>query len=986
MQRISNFSPQIPKIGLDRNLFSNIKLNSYYDVEESEKFDSSQIDEIYIENLLLKNTNNINKYKNEGVMCVYDERVFEDVVYSLNFQNLLDILTFDETAFDNFIGDGKGKWIENRDEAKIFINNRNENNNNTEIEMNNNNNNNNGNNDVFPINIKSENFFTNLNGNIDKKSRKEFFESQKQAISVEFESRFESGNLRMGLQVTEYEYDLILKNDINSGKTSNWFFFRVNLKNLKKINFSENPQLLKFNIINCLKIDTLFSKGLKVLYYIERLKKWYRNTKNNYYYSNSLVIEEKKLHSLTFSIELNRDFDEETLYFSYCYPYTFSYLQNYLASILNNQCILQKNIIRHEVIGKSLAGNNLDMLIITKFESAFEDIAYRPCIILTSRVHPGESNSSFVIQGLIDFLLENNNTIAETLKKTFIFKIVPMLNPDGVINGNFRTSLIGKDLNRLWDDPRENICPTIFFTKEMIKKTLLSRDIFLFCDFHGHSNKPNFFLYGCPSNKKIKINSAYNFLEMIIAKFYSIKNDIFDHKSCIYKIIAKKLKTARAVLKNEFNIDLSYCLESSIGHITIGEKKSDFLTPKIYEKIGRDFCLSIFELQEKNIFNDILYKLQNEENIKANSFNNVPNNGNINNNSIHTNNFLSNKNNNINANGDELINNKKNRENLINLNVTKPIREKIKEREKTKSINNVKNNNNLLNNNVQIIMNQQIDKEEIKENINENLNSEKLKKQKKKLNPIKSKRLLVTNNENEIQVQTNLKNINLNTSNSLNVNLNINNNINNFNTGLSNYPSKNNSSSSKSLLDNSYGAINNKNNNGKQYSFPYNANSLNTNININYASLNAVSILDNVNSSCKSNQGNNNSIINTEEINDRFKNASLKLNEKLNKEKIYVKTNAISAKLLNNGNLKNETIFSTIGNLNKGFTDPNFTENQMLRNNSITSIKNDKSIIFNNRNYLSSSIKINSNNSPITNSLKISKENFNFLNKISKKY
>ena len=52
---------------------------------------------------------------------------------------------------------------------------------------------------------------------------------------MEFESRFESGNLRMALQIAENEYDLILKNDINSGKTSNWFFFRVKLNNLKKI-------------------------------------------------------------------------------------------------------------------------------------------------------------------------------------------------------------------------------------------------------------------------------------------------------------------------------------------------------------------------------------------------------------------------------------------------------------------------------------------------------------------------------------------------------------------------------------------------------------------------------------------------------------------------------------------------------------------------------------------------------------------------------
>jgi hypothetical protein len=30
----------------------------------------------------------------------------------------------------------------------------------------------------------------------------------------------------------------------------------------------------------------------------------------------------------------------------------------------------------------------------------------------------------------------------------------------------------------------------------MMKKTLESRDIFFFCDFHGHSVKKNVFMYG----------------------------------------------------------------------------------------------------------------------------------------------------------------------------------------------------------------------------------------------------------------------------------------------------------------------------------------------------------------------------------------------------------------------------------------------------------------------------------------------------------
>ncbi len=87
------------------------------------------------------------------------------------------------------------------------------------------------------------------------------------------------------------------------------------------------------------------------------------------------------------------------------------------------------------------------MIILTNFSSSPEDIAERPSIILTGRVHPGESNSSYIMEGLIDFLISNDPG-ALALRNRFVFKIVPMLNPDGVIIGNYRCSLSASDLNR----------------------------------------------------------------------------------------------------------------------------------------------------------------------------------------------------------------------------------------------------------------------------------------------------------------------------------------------------------------------------------------------------------------------------------------------------------------------------------------------------------------------------------------------------------
>lgn len=89
-------------------------------------------------------------------------------------------------------------------------------------------------------------------------------------------------------------------------------------------------------------------------------------------------------------------------------------------------------------------------------------------IFISSRVHPGESNASYLSHGLIEFLLSNEPE-ANELREKFIFKIIPMLNPDGVIYGNYRSSLLGVDLNRRWKNPSKFLHPTIYYSKQLIK-------------------------------------------------------------------------------------------------------------------------------------------------------------------------------------------------------------------------------------------------------------------------------------------------------------------------------------------------------------------------------------------------------------------------------------------------------------------------------------------------------------------------------------
>ena len=74
-----------------------------------------------------------------------------------------------------------------------------------------------------------------------------------------------------------------------------------------------------------------------------------------------------------------------------------------------------------------------------------------------------------------------------------------MINVDGVVIGNSRTSLVGLDLNRRWTEPNPLIHPEVFFLKKDMISTHKKSDsgIHIFCDLHGHNKAPNSFVYGC---------------------------------------------------------------------------------------------------------------------------------------------------------------------------------------------------------------------------------------------------------------------------------------------------------------------------------------------------------------------------------------------------------------------------------------------------------------------------------------------------------
>ena len=94
------------------------------------------------------------------------------------------------------------------------------------------------------------------------------------------------------------------------------------------------------------------------------------------------------------------------------------------------------------------------------------------------------------MEGVFNFLLSDSPQ-AEYLMDHYLFRIVPMINIDGVVHGNTRAELSGCDPNRKWTDPHPIYQPTLHKIKKMIEKDKVE----MILDLHSHSRKLGTFFY-----------------------------------------------------------------------------------------------------------------------------------------------------------------------------------------------------------------------------------------------------------------------------------------------------------------------------------------------------------------------------------------------------------------------------------------------------------------------------------------------------------
>ncbi|CAG0899851.1 unnamed protein product [Cyprideis torosa] len=243
---------------------------------------------------------------------------------------------------------------------------------------------------------------------------------------------------------------------------------------------------IELTVMNMNRQKRLFNQGMMPAYMVLPSQPYWDRIPGKpvtYYYIGPDFV-------VTFQFKMPIDPGAE-VYFAMTYPHNNAKIMA-ITDRLTSKFLCSSSIYFHrEFLCYSAEGRRLDLLTISSFdgigaEGEFEDpfdltpleemadmkgnisqsmprcFPGKKVIFISSRVHPGEVQATYVLNGFLKFLLSDSDPRAFLLRKAFI---IPNLNPDGVVRGHYRTDHRGVNLNRVYQAPCPLHHPTIFATR-----------------------------------------------------------------------------------------------------------------------------------------------------------------------------------------------------------------------------------------------------------------------------------------------------------------------------------------------------------------------------------------------------------------------------------------------------------------------------------------------------------------------------------------
>ncbi|NAX20986.1 M14 family metallopeptidase [Vibrio sp. V39_P1S14PM300] len=169
-----------------------------------------------------------------------------------------------------------------------------------------------------------------------------------------------------------------------------------------------------------------------------------------------------------------------SMYFAYFAPYSYErHLDLLHQAQSEHHCTL-------ETLGHTLDGNDMSLLTFGEPGEGKKNIW------IIARQHPGETMAEWFIEGMVNRLLDDSDTVSRALLEKAVLYVVPNMNPDGSIRGHLRTNAVGVNLNREWQTPSMDKSPEVF----LVRERMLQTGVDMFLDIHGDEAIPYNFVAG----------------------------------------------------------------------------------------------------------------------------------------------------------------------------------------------------------------------------------------------------------------------------------------------------------------------------------------------------------------------------------------------------------------------------------------------------------------------------------------------------------
>eukprot|EP01006_Ploeotia_vitrea_P025961 TRINITY_DN58927_c0_g3_i1.p1 TRINITY_DN58927_c0_g3~~TRINITY_DN58927_c0_g3_i1.p1 ORF type:complete len:728 (+),score=33.06 TRINITY_DN58927_c0_g3_i1:68-2251(+) len=397
-----------------------------------------------------------------------------------------------------------------------------------------------------------------------------------------FSSNFDSGNLSKVEALSSTEFNLWTSPDCEGSvyetQYTTWFYFSVK--------GAEAGQTLTFNLLNLNAQAKLYSQDMRpVVCSHPSAPQWVRIPGRIAHHCPKSTTQLKLTFNHTF------EHDNNEVFFAFTYPYSYKELQEHLANwetVHGSAHLTRQNpqpqdvYFVRETLLYTLEGRKVDLLTISNrsgmSDSTEPQIGPNLCertgmmnqkrpylfpnkkiFYITARVHPGEVPSSHLLHGFIEFILSNDPR-AHAAREHFVFKIIPMLNPDGVARGHYRLDTQGVNLNRSYVEPDVQYQPTIYAAKEVFLALHQTGKLVMYVDLHGHATRRGCFIYGNALTDSEQIDN------LLYPKLVSLNTPYFDFSACNFTEKNMKAKDKRDGLSKEGSGRVRMFVESGLVH------------------------------------------------------------------------------------------------------------------------------------------------------------------------------------------------------------------------------------------------------------------------------------------------------------------------------------------------------------------------------------------------------------------------------------